>query len=120
MQTELKINDNSGIKIGKCIKVYKKKTGKIGDTILISVKKLRLKNNKKIKIIKGDIFKALIIHTSYSKKSTIGNIIKFDKNSIIILNNQNKPIGTRIFGPLTSEFRKQRNFKIISLSSKIL
>lgn len=120
MQTKLKINDNSGIKIGQCIKVYKSKIGQIGDTILISVKKLRLNQKKKVKITKGDLFKALIVHTKYMKKSTIGNMIKFDQNCIIILNNQNKPLGTRIFGPITSEFRKQKNFKILSLSSNIL
>ena len=90
------------------------------DKILISAKKLRLNQKKKVKIRKGDLFKALIIHTTYQKKSTIGNIIKFDKNCIIILNNQNKPLGTRIFGPITSEFRKHKNFKILSLSSNIL
>ena len=47
-------------------------------------------------------------------------MIRFDKNCIIILNNQDKPLGTRIFGPITSEFRKQKNFKILSLSSNIL
>lgn len=120
LQTKLKINDNSGIKIGQCIKIYKKKVGKIGDRILISVKKLKLNQKKKIKIRKGDLFKALIVHTQYSKKSTIGNTIKFDKNCIIILNNMNKPLGTRIFGPITSEFRKQKNFKILSLSSNII
>jgi len=120
IQTKLKVNDNSGIKKGQCIKIYKKKTGKIGDTVLISAKTLRLNQKKKIKITKGDLFKALIIHTKYQKKSTIGNIIKFDQNCVIILNNQNKPLGTRIFGPITSEFRKQKNFKILSLSSNIL
>lgn len=120
IQTKLKINDNSGIKIGQCIKIYKKRIGQIGDTILISVKRLRLNQKKKVKIIKGNLFKALIIHTKYQKKSTIGNMIKFDKNCIIILNNQNKPLGTRIFGPITSEFRKQKNFKILALASNIL
>ena len=120
IQTKLKINDNSGIKIGQCIKIYKKKIGKIGDTVLISAKKLRLTKKKKIKIIKGDLFKALIVHTRYQNINTIGNLIKFDKNCIIILNNQNKPLGTRIFGPITSEFRKQKNFKILSLASNIL
>nr|YP_010616470.1 ribosomal protein L14 [Peronosclerospora sorghi]WAU47959.1 ribosomal protein L14 [Peronosclerospora sorghi] len=119
-QTKLKINDNSGIKIGQCIKIFKKRVGKIGDTILISTKKLRLNQKKKLKIVKGDLFRALIIHTNYQKISTIGNIIKFDKNCIIILNNQNKPLGTRIFGPITSEFRKQNKFKILSLASNIL
>ena len=63
IQSKLKINDNTGIKIGQCIKIYKRKTGKIGDTILISVKKLRLNQKKKTKIVKGDLFKALIVHT---------------------------------------------------------
>jgi len=120
IQSKLKINDNTGIKIGQCIKIYKKKTGQIGDTILISVKKLRLNQKKKTKIVKCYLFKALIVHTKYSKKSTIGNMIRFDQNCIIILNNQSKPLGTRIFGPITSEFRKQKNFKILSLSSNIL
>lgn len=120
IQSKLTINDNSGVKIGQCIKIYKKKIGKIGDTILISAKKLRLNHKKKIKIVKGDLFKALITHTKSSKKSTIGNRIKFDKNCIIILTIQNKPLGTRIFGPITSEFRKQKNFKILSLASNIL
>ena len=120
IQTKLTINDNSGVKIGQCIKIYKKKVGKIGYIILISAKKLRLNQKKKIKIVKGDLFKALIIHTKYQKKSTIGNMLKFDKNCIIILNNQNKLLGTRIFGPVTSEFRKQKHFKILSLASNIL
>ncbi len=49
IQTKLKVNDNSGVKIGQCIKIYKKKTGKIGDTILISAKSLRLNQKKKLK-----------------------------------------------------------------------
>ena len=120
IQSKLFINDNSGINIGQCIKIYKKKTGIIGDIILISVKKLRLNYKKKTKIMKGDLLKAIIIYTKYQRKNTIGNYIKFDKNSIIILNNQNKPLGTRIFGPITSHFRKKKNFKILSLSSSIL
>lgn len=120
IQTKLTINDNSGIKIGQCIKIYKKRVGKIGDIILIAVKKLRLNQKKKIKIVKGDLFKALIVHTKYQKIVTIGNLLKFDKNCIIILNNQNKPLGTRIFGPITSDFRKQKHFKILSLAANIL
>ena len=110
IQSKLFINDNSGINIGQCIKIYKKKTGIIGDIILISVKKLRLNSKKKTKIMKGDLLKAIIIYTKYQRKNTIGNYIKFDKNSIIILNNQNKPLGTRIFGPITSHFKKKKKF----------
>ncbi len=108
IQTKLKIKDNTGVKIGQCIKIYKKATGTIGDTILISVKNLRLNKKKKIKITKGDLLKALIIQTKYSVKNTIGNYIKFDNNCAVILNNQNKLMGTRILGPITSEFRKKK------------
>lgn len=121
--TQIKINDNSGIKLGNCIKVYKKNNGTIGDKILISVRKLRLTKKKIIKINKikkGDLFKAFIVHSVYKKKNTINNMIKFDLNCVIILNNQNKPIGTRVFGPITSKFREKKNFKLISLASKIL
>lgn len=120
LETKIKIKDNTGVKIGQCIKIYKKKTGTIGDLILISVKNLRLNKKKKIKINKGDLLKALIIQTKYSVKNTIGNYIKFDNNCAIILNNQNKPLGTRILGPITSEFRKKKQFKILSLASNIL
>lgn len=120
IQTKLNINDNSGIKLAQCLKIYKKKTGKIGDIILISIKNLKLNNKKKIKISKGDLLKAIIIYTKYKNKNTIGNFIKFDINSIIILNNQNKPLGTRIFGPITSYFRKIKKFKILSLSNQII
>jgi large subunit ribosomal protein L14 len=120
IETKLKIKDNTGVKIGQCIKIYKKKRGTIGDLILISVKSLRLNKKKKIKINKGDLLKALIIQTKYSVKNTIGNYIKFDNNCAIILNNQNKLMGTRILGPITSEFRKKKQFKILSLSSNIL
>jgi large subunit ribosomal protein L14 len=120
IQTKLKIKDNTGVKIGQCIKIYKKKTGTIGDVILISVKNLRLNKKKKNKIIKGDLLKALIIQTKYNVKNTINNYIKFDNNSAIILNNQNKLMGTRILGPITSEFKKKKQFKILSLASNIL
>lgn len=120
IQTKLKIKDNTGVKIGQCIKIYKKEIGTIGDTILISVKNLRLNKKKKNKIIKGDLLKALIIQTKYNVKNTINNYIKFDDNSVIILNNQNKLIGTRILGPITSEFKKKKQFKILSLASNIL
>lgn len=118
--TKLKVNDNSGIKIGNCIKIYKKSYGFIGDMILISIRKIHLNNKKKIKMKKGDLFKAFIIQTTFKKTTTIKNMIKFDENCVIVLNSQNKPLGTRIFGPITSEFRKIKQFKIISLSSNIL
>jgi large subunit ribosomal protein L14 len=120
VQSKIKIKDNTGIKEGNCIKVLKKKNATIGDLILISIRNLKLNSLKKNKFYKGDIVKCLIIQTKFSNKSVIGNYIKFKDNAAIVLNNQNKPLGTKIFGLITSEFRKNKQFKILSLSSNIL
>lgn len=119
VQTQLHIKDNTGIKKGQCIKVYKGKAAKTGDIILISVKKLR-KLKKEIKFKKGEVLKAMVIQTKYKTKSTIDNYIKFDENSVIILNNQLQPASTRITTPITNQLRKRKQFKILSLASNII
>ena len=121
-QTLLKIKDNTGGSKAQAIKIYKGRYATIGDIILVSIKKLRKKinNNNKNKIIKGNIFKALVIRTIYKKKNITDNYINFNENSIILLNNQLQPLGTRILGPVTNKLRKIKKIKIISLSSYIL
>ena len=120
VQTKLTIKDNSGAKKGQCIQVYQGTHAGIGEIILVSIKQLRKKLKKKIKIKKGDLSKALIIQTKYKTKNTIGNYINFDQNNIILLNNQLQPISTRITSPVTNKLRKKKQLKIISLSSYIL
>ena len=120
LQTKVQIKDNTGIKEGICIKVLNKKEGKIGDLILISIKKVKQNILKKNKFNKGDIIKCLIIQTKYFSKNNFQNYIQFYNNSVIILNNNNKPLGTKIFGLISSIFRKKKQFKIISLSFNIL
>ena len=120
VQTYLKIKDNTGGNQAQAIKIYKGRYASIGDTILVTIKKLRNKINNKNKVIKGNVFKALVIRTKYKKRNTINNFINFDENSIILLNNQNQPLGTRILGPVTNKLRKIKKIKIISLSSYIL
>lgn len=120
MQTNLKVSDNTGVKKVQCIKVYTKKHAKIGDIILISVKKIKPKYNKKYKISKGDMFKAILIRSKYNQKNYINNYISFNENSVILLNNQKKPLGTRILGPMPIFLRKLKFFKIITLSSIII
>lgn len=120
IQTKLIIIDNTEAKQAQCIKVYTGKTANIGDTILISVKKTRSHTNSKIKIKKGEVFKGLVINTKYKRKKKLFNeSILFDNNTVILLNNQNKPIGTRILGPISEQLRKLKQFKLISLASAI-
>ena len=118
-QTLLKVSDNSGAKIAKCIKVFggfKRKTAKIGDTILVSIKELRenIPSNSKIK--KGQVHRAIIIRTKKVMSKKNSNFVFFDDNSVILVDNKNNPIATRIIGPIP-KFLKNINLKIKSLSN---
>jgi len=115
-QSLLTISDNSGCKLGRCIKVFKKKWGLCGDLILISIRKIKKKKKSKLKIEKGDIMHALILRTKSKYQRKNSNFIKFNKNCITPLNKQFRPIGTRIIGPVLRELRKSKFMKIASLS----
>lgn len=122
-QTILKVSDNSGAKTVKCIKVlggFKKKYAKLGDVIVVSVQKLRNKLKKDAKVKKKEIYKALIIRTkTYSKKKN-GFDIQFQENAVVLINNQNNPIGTRVIGPLPKKLKKKNFQKLINISSGLI
>ena len=122
-QTILKVSDNSGAKTIKCIKVlggFKKKYATIGDIIVISIQQLRNTSKKTSKVLKGMVFKALIIKTKTRYKKKDGSIINLQNNSAILLNKQGNPIGTRILGPVSRKLKKKKFMKIISLSKGII
>ena len=122
-QTILKVSDNSGAKTIKCIKVlggFKKKYATIGDIIVISIQQLRNTSKKTSKVLKGMVFKALIIKTKTRYKKKDGSIISLQNNSAILLNKQGNPIGTRILGPVSRKLKKKKFMKIISLSKGII
>ena len=118
-QTTLKVADNSGAKLVKCIKVLgglKRKNAYIGDIIVVSVLKLRNKSKISSKVKKGEVYKALIIRTknSFNKKSYC---MFFKGNYVCLMNKQGNPISTRIVGPLPIELKKNKYIKLSSLSS---
>ncbi|AFP84194.1 ribosomal protein L14 [Candidatus Carsonella ruddii HT isolate Thao2000] len=118
-QTLLKIIDNSGARIAKCIKVLngsKKIYAKIGDLIKVVIKSSNI--NSKIK--KGQVLKAIIVRTKYPFKRKDGTKLSFNDNSVILLNNQNQMIATRIFGVLTREVKTNYLSKLISLSNELI
>ncbi len=122
-QTILKVSDNSGAKTVKCIKVlggFKKKIASLGDIIVVSVQKLRNKLKKISKVKKKEIYHALIIRTKvfYTKKN--GFQIKFNENSVALINKQGNPVGTRIIGPLPKILKKKQFQKFISISNGVL
>lgn len=121
--TLLNVVDNSGAKIVCCIKVssgYKRRYAFIGDTILVSVKALRSKRKSLSKIKKGEISKALIVRTKTLTKVYTGESLTFFENSVILLNNQNKPIASRVFGSISQKFRYTRHLRIASMSAGLI
>ena len=119
MQTVLRSADNSGAKKLMCIKVLggsKKKYATVGDVIVVSVKEAI--PNSKVK--KGDVSKAVIVRTAKELKRQDGTYIRFDNNSAVLINAQNEPVGTRIFGPVARELRAKKFMRIISLAPEVL
>lgn len=119
MQTKLEVADNSGAKVVKCIKVLggsKRMSANLGDVVVVAVQQA-LPGGK---IKKGEVKKAVIVRTAYPIRRDDGSYIQFDKNSVVILNNQNEPVGTRIFGPVARELRAKSFTKICSLAPEVL
>ena len=119
MQTKLEVADNSGAKTVKCIKVLggsKRMSANLGDVVVVAVQQA-LPGGK---IKKGEVKKAVIVRTAYPIRRDDGSYIQFDKNSVVILNNQNEPVGTRIFGPVARELRSKSFTKICSLAPEVL
>lgn len=108
-------SDNSGARLIKCIRIYKRKEkGFIGDIILISVKT----HNPKKKIKKGEMYKALIIRTKYVFKYS-NCYYKFSDNAAVLINKKQMPLGTRLFG-LSSRFIRLINRKVFLLLQNII
>ncbi|MDR1032184.1 MAG: 50S ribosomal protein L14 [Holosporales bacterium] len=119
MQTRLEVADNSGAKEIMCIKVLggtHRRTASVGDIIIASVKDAIPRG----KVKSGDVVRAIIVRTAFPVRRDDGSIIRFDRNAAVLLNKQDEPIGTRIFGPVTRELRRAKMTKIISLAPEVL
>ncbi|OFZ22838.1 MAG: 50S ribosomal protein L14 [Bdellovibrionales bacterium RIFOXYA1_FULL_36_14] len=119
METKLEVADNSGAKLVQCIKVLggsKRRTAGIGDIIVVAIKQAIPGG----KIKKGEVKKAVIVRTAFPIRRDDGSYIKFDDNSVVILQNETDPIGTRIFGPVARELRAKNFTKICSLAAEVL
>jgi large subunit ribosomal protein L14 len=118
-QTILRVADNSGAKTVKCIKVlggFKKRYANLGDIIVVSVQQLRNKSKKTSKVLKGEVFRALVIRTKKYYKKRDGSSFILNENSVSLVNKQGNPIGTRILGPIPKTLKKKKFMKFVSLS----
>ncbi|MBC6408179.1 MAG: 50S ribosomal protein L14 [Rhodobacteraceae bacterium] len=119
MQTRLDVADNSGARQVQCIKVLggsRRRYASVGDIIVVSVKEAIPRGRVK----KGDVRKAVVVRTAKEVRRPDGTVIRFDRNAAVIVNNNNEPVGTRIFGPVVRELRGRNFMKIISLAPEVL
>ena len=117
--TVLDVADNSGAKKVMCIKVLggsRRKYASLGDVIVVSVKEAIPQS----KVKKGEVARAVIVRTAREVKRADGSYIRFDGNSAVLINKDNEPVGTRIFGPVARELRARKFMKIISLAPEVL
>ncbi|OZG70901.1 50S ribosomal protein L14 [Hahella sp. CCB-MM4] len=118
-QTVLDVADNSGARRVMCIKVLggsHRRYASIGDVIKVSVKEAIPRG----KVKKGQVLKAVVVRTRKGVRRQDGSLIRFDGNAAVLLNNNDQPIGTRIFGPVTRELRGEKFMKIVSLAPEVL
>lgn len=119
MQTILDVADNSGAKVARCIKVLggtRKRTAGLGDIIVMSIQKTLPGSNVK----QGSVVKGVIVRCKKATRRTDGSYVKFDRNAVVLVDNDGNPRGTRIFGAVARELRDKRFMKIISLASEVV
>lgn len=118
-QSTLNVADNSGARKVMCIKVLgdsKRRYARIGDLISCSVKTAIPGGNVK----KGEVVKAVVVRTKKEIRRKDGSYIRFDENAAVIINKENEPVGTRIFGPVARELRERNFMRIVSLAPEVL
>ena len=118
-QSYLDVADNSGARRVMCIKVLggsHRRYASVGDIIRVTIKEAIPRG----KVKKGQVMKAVVVRTRKGVRRPDGSLIKFDDNAAVLLTNQDAPVGTRIFGPVTRELRGEKFMKIISLAPEVI
>ena len=118
-ETQLISADNSGAKKLNVIRlkgVSYRRYASIGDVVTVSVR-AAIPNSK---VEKGKIFQAVIVRTKKEIRRVDGSYIRFDDNAAVLINKDNQPVGTRIFGPVARELRNRGFMKIVSLAPEVL
>jgi large subunit ribosomal protein L14 len=117
--SKLNVADNTGAKRVACIKVLggsRRRYGSVGDIIVVSIKSATPGGSVK----KGEVSRAVVVRTKKEVGRPDGSYIRFDDNAVVLINDQNEPKGTRIFGPVARELREKQFMKIVSLAPEVL
>lgn len=118
-ESYLDVADNSGARRIQCIRVLgtgQQFVGSVGDVIVAAVKEALPRADVK----KGDVVRAVIVRTRKEVNRKDGSAIRFDSNAAVIINPQNEPRGTRVFGPVARELREKKFMRIVSLAPEVL
>lgn len=118
-ETRLSVADNSGAKEVQCIRVLGssgRRYAGIGDQIVVSVKSAIPSGN----LNKGDVSRAVVVRTTKETRRDDGTYIRFDENAAVLINAQEEPVGTRVFGPVAREVRQKQFTRIVSLAPEVL
>ena len=119
MQTKLDVADNSGARLVQCIKVLggtRRRYAYLGDIIVASVK--RAIPGAAVK--QGEVVRGVVVRTAQSVRRDDGSYVRFDRNAVVLIDNDKNPRGTRIFGAVARELRARNFMKIISLASEVV
>jgi len=118
LASRLEVADNTGVKNVFCFQVLggKKRYATVGDIIVASVKEKDAGSNLK----KGEVVRAVVVRVKKELRRNDGTYIRFDKNSVVLIDKTNNPIGTRIFGPVPRELREKNFTKIVSLAPEVV
>ncbi len=118
-ETRLRVADNSGAREILCIKVLggsRRRYASIGDIITATVKDA----NPGASVKKGEVVRCVIVRTAKERRRVDGSYIRFDENAAVLIDDQDQPRGTRIFGPVGRELREKRFMRIVSLAPEVL
>ncbi len=117
-QTRLKVADNTGARDVMCIRVLgqRKRSAGVGDIIRVTVKEAQPKGMVK----KGQVLRGVVVRTCHPIRRADGSLLRFDNNAVVLIDDNNNPRGTRIFGPVARELREKNYMKIISLAPEVL
>jgi large subunit ribosomal protein L14 len=119
MRTMLDVADNTGAKVAQCIKVLggtKRRYASLGDVIVLAIKKAIPSGE----IRQGEVVRGVVVRTRSAVRREDGSYVRFDRNAVVIIDDQLNPRGTRIFGAVARELRGRNFMKIISLASEVI
>jgi large subunit ribosomal protein L14 len=117
--SRLDVADNTGAKIAMCIKVLgnsRRRYARVGDIIVATVKKAI----PHAPVKQGEVVRGVIVRTRYNQRRSDGSYVRFDRNAMVLVDNDGNPKGTRIFGAVARELRQKKYMKIVSLAAEVV